>query len=390
MTGSKSFRYQGPHDVSARPKQCVASIIGKIQELHKGNQPVNYVNSAADLFRLSNMLSNSDSTGVSNSLEQRLLRLELDVKYLKTSPSLQNPAAIPTPRFKPGVDKRQSLLKSLSSPSVTSSPSTDSPSKRRRTGEPVIQSERSSDSANTESWSTVHHKKNGIKPGSNHVPRGKAPRNQESLEVFLFRYYEEETPDSVLKYFKDMGVNSAHHVRFRCRPDSDTKNFVMKIRDKEDFNKIVLAIPEYTGCRWYVPGPPPVQGDRPPGYFNYGGKIQGPGIDDIISASSVRSGPAMMDISPPTPAADGGEVTVVNVPAISEQPNSTDLTDLSKSDSSAVGNIGQQSTPVTSSAASTSATTVITSSTAKLSGITPINSPHMKATNVNYEVVVSK
>ena len=142
-TGQPLYKYQGPHDTNLRPKQCVASIIGKIQDLYKDKQPVNYVNSATDLFRLASMLVKPGGMEKStdyNSVDMRLHRIEMDLKYLKTSSLNQNPAAIPAPRFKPGSNttNRQNLLKTLSSPSPSSM---DSPSKRLRSGEPVIHSD---------------------------------------------------------------------------------------------------------------------------------------------------------------------------------------------------------------------------------------------------------
>ena len=378
-TGQPLYKYQGPHDTNLRLKQCVASIIGKIQDLYKDKQPVNYVNSATDLFRLASMLVKPGGMEKStdyNSVDMRLHRIEMDLKYLKTSSLNQNPAAIPAPRFKSGgnTTNRQNLLKTLSSPSPSSM---DSPSKRLRSGEPVIHSDtpKRTGQIRSQAWQPVEHRRNGKKPGSNHVPKGKPPRQPESFEVFLFRYAEDETTDSVLKYFKDMGVSSAHHVRLRCRPDADTKNFVIRIRDKDDFYKIVVSLPYYTGCRWYVPGPPPANSERPPGYFNSGGRIRGPDIEKILS--TVRADPVQMDQASPAHV-DNDEVAA----------GSNDLTVLDNSVSSSV-----QSTTLTAATTTTTTTTsaaVSTSSKPTITGVTPLNSPHMQTNNIVYETVVHK
>ena len=130
-------------------KHCVASIIAKLVELEKRSYPVTIGNSAADLFRLANMVSNSgaksklgyiEMSGASSIDERRLSRIsinerritcvEADVHYLKSLPHNRNPAATPTPRVFPDTSKRQNLLNSLN---VSDTPTT--PNKRRRTGE---------------------------------------------------------------------------------------------------------------------------------------------------------------------------------------------------------------------------------------------------------------
>ena len=94
---------------------------------------------------------------------------------------------------------------------------------------------------------------------------------------FLFNYNEDADPSSVLKYFQDEGI-SAKHARYRCHPDSQVKHFVMKFRDRDDFDKIVLALPDFTGCRWYDPVNRPDREKRPKGFFNNGQRITGPGL----------------------------------------------------------------------------------------------------------------
>ena len=100
--------------------------------------------------------------------------------------------------------------------------------------------------------------------------------------MFLFRYHEDETPSSVLKYFQEVGVSSAYHARYCCHEDSRSKNFVLRFRKKEDFPNIIKGLPDYTGCRWYTPDPPSGDEGRPQGWFNFGGRIKGPDVESIL------------------------------------------------------------------------------------------------------------
>ena len=52
----------------------------------------------------------------------------------------------------------------------------------------------------------------------------------------------------------------------------------MKIKVKDDFEKVVLALPEFTGCRVYDPMQRPDPANRPKGFFNNGTRILGPGV----------------------------------------------------------------------------------------------------------------
>ena len=402
-TGTKVYKYYGPNDPSTqndKAKHCVASIIGKTQELDKSDQTINYVNSSVDLFRLVAMFSNSGFSGrstgntiSSNIDEKRIIRLENDMKYLKSLPHNQNPAAIPTPRYISSGSNRDTLLKSLSNPTA-SSPSLDSPNKRRRTGEFIPNKERSSSRAGDARWSTAEYRKNGKRPNSQHVPKGKPPNNQHTgvYEVFLFRYSSDETPETVLKYFKDEGVSSAFDVRYRCSELSETKHFVMKIRNREDFPKIVLALPEFTGCRWYIPGSPPNREDRPKGYFNNGWRIVGPDMDAIRRSQVVSEAMDTGLSGDAQPLGDGRPTSATSTPQLLNQQRTLTSPVASATNTATVTTV----TPATNTATVTTITpatitATVTSTAASnsiLNQIKPLNSPHMQAARVNYEVVV--
>ena len=386
-TGIKSYSYKGPHDPAtqhAKAKHCVASIIAKIHELDASNQLVRYVNSAVDLFRLASMFTNGDD------MEQRLRRIEMDIKYLKTTPQVQNPAAVPTPRYSktPVSTNRQTLLKNMSTPTpATSTSYVDSPNKRRRTGESLQEANGSNakqaevlrdGKVNTGNWDKAEYKKNGHRPGSQSTVKGKPLNNQgDPLEVFLYRYSIDATPAAVLKHFKDEGVN-AYHNRLRCHENSETKCFVMKIRSRDDFSKVVRALPEFTGCRWYVPGIPPNPGETPKRYFNNGLRITGPDVHLFFPFQVKQSSPdANMDI-------DTTSQPIISNTASSEPVQSAAQPIIVTSTAaSTVESVSTAAKPFTTNTVTTPST-----SNSILNQITPLNSPHLSASNVKYDVVI--
>ena len=394
-TGTKSYSYQGLKDPSSPHKRgmhCVGSIIAKFEELNKSGQQINIVVSASDLYRLVIMFQNCGPAVESHgkmdpNLTEQLSKLQSDVKYLKSLPHNINPAAMPTPRYSSSaVKNRKELIRSVN---------VNTPNKRRRIEESVSDNSVSTTPAKEGAtnvpppspWNTASYKRNGRRPGSQPPLRGKPPPAQSTdHEVFLFRYNEQATKEDVLTYFKNEGV-SAYHIRYRCHESSETKCFVMKIRNRSDYVKVIMSLPEYTGCRWYVAGPPPQPEDKPASYFNTGKRISGPDMDRIIQhhreslhagmdtdnahqpdTSSVREFPPMSqpsDIAPPTPQ-----------PAVTT--NSPLATAVSAS-------------PVTVTAShGTSGITTVTSTkvTTSVAGITALNSPHLNTNNVKYDTVI--
>ena len=110
-------------------------------------------------------------------------------------------------------------------------------------------------------------------------------------EIFLFNFEEDAKEKDVFDHFLARGV-SVKNVRYRCHPDSDIKRFVMKIRNEGDFMKVVYALPDYTGCRWYDPENRPEQNGRKRGFFNNGRFISGPDFYVNLADLSSQSTPA--------------------------------------------------------------------------------------------------
>ena len=297
-SGTKTYKYVGPNDPATQVEKsnhCCAGIISKLQDLQKKGISVNCVCSAKDLLRVSTILCQSGVSGVDspNKVDKEILdeharrisSVEFEIRYLKSLPHNINPAAVPTPRYIPADNNRLDYLKALGNPTALSSPS-----KRRKTAprpsSPLVRSTSRGAASpavlSSPAWQTVKPRKRN-KPELEHVPKGLPPReNSNSLQVFLFRYHEDETPSSVLKYFQDVGVSSAYHARYCCHEDSRSKNFVIRFRKKEEFPNIIKGLPDYTGCRWYTPDPPSGQEGRPQGWFNFGGRIKGPDIEAIL------------------------------------------------------------------------------------------------------------
>ena len=310
-TGTKIYKYSGPNDPATQAEKsshCCAGIISKLQDLQKKGISVNCLCSAKDLFRISTILCKSSVNMVASSNKvdkdtidehaRRIGLIESDIRYLKSLPHNVNPAAVPAPRYIP-ADNRLDFLKALGKPTALSSPS-----KRRKTtprpSSPLVRGNSGGATSpavpSSPAWQTVKARKRN-KPELDHIPKARPPReSSNSLQVFLFRYHEEETPSSVLKYFQEIGVSSAFHARYCCHEDSRSKNFVLRFRNKEDFPKIIKGLPEHTGCRWYTPDPPTIDEGRPQGYFNFAGRIKGPDIESILGDDSVMD-TSSMDLS---------------------------------------------------------------------------------------------
>ena len=82
----------------------------------------------------------------------------------------------------------------------------------------------------------------------------------------------------------------------------------MTIRNKENFKNVVLALPEFTGCRWYNPEIPPNPQEKPKGYYNNGRRITGPDVHLLLTSQEEhRSSSAGigMDTSAPSDSASG-------------------------------------------------------------------------------------
>ena len=286
-TGTIKYTYHGPHDPATshqKSSHCVANIINKIVDLDRNNSQfdMKYVCAASDLHRLMNL--NNFKTD-SAKFDHRLSQVENELKSLRSSfqsknPAPANPVAWPSvgsasnvrPSHQPGIgisSSRMQLINTMSSSSAVSSPN-----KRRRT-----------DASQLENMHGARSQMNGS--NSHSTLKGKPPnkanlKGAELHEVFLFNFDEDSTTEAVLKHFQSHDV-SVKGVRFRCHPDSAVKKFVMKIQRKDDFEKVINALPAYTGCRWYDPFHRPTPGDRPQGFYNNGRSITGPRLQLVNS-----------------------------------------------------------------------------------------------------------
>lgn len=409
-TGTKNYKYMGPKNPSTQndnSKFCVASIIAKIEELGKSGIVLKFVSSAEDLFRLSNMMSLRSSSEISEETSRKIQNLEKDVNYLKSLPHNMNPAAIPMPKLI-YQNNRQSLINSLEFPalktptrSIPQIPNkVNSPSKRRRMSVTDKPTNSPLANENSQAWKTISKKRN--RPEPEHVPKGRPPPESKSHEVFLFRYMEEETPSTILRYFKDVGVTSAHHVRYCCSPYSKSKNFVMKFKDINQFKLIVRNLPDFTGCRPYTADPPADIENRPRGYFNRGGRISGPDVEELLCDGDEEDSAEMdtsaiqtssdLSVSTSTSAqstANSGSFTRDTVAAaISESLSSIQTggaSDSSTNPASTTVSI------VTATSASSTTTTSSASSpvSSVLDSIKPLDSPHLRTSSIGYESVVS-
>ena len=459
-TGTLNYRYQGPKDPStqnAKSKFCVLSIIQKIEELGNRGVIVNFCNSSEDLYRLSKMIANQSGDSTPDcfkrenleEMSRKITLLTNDVNHLKSLPHNKNSAAIPAPRFLNNnsgsssrgipapdfnVPNRLSLLNSIEFPGLCSpararaqSNGASNSIKRRRTA--LTDNNSPSTTTGSPAWKTVQKKRS--RPELDiHIPKGRPPKpTTPSYELFLFRYSEDETPGSILKYFKEIGASSVHHVRYCGSRHNGSKSFVLKFKEMNDFKVIIRNLPEYTGARPYTSEPPNLNEDRPPAYFNAGGIIRGPEIEKIFeddesspmdSSETPVSSPS--ETAPPSSIVNASSSSVVenttSSPASSppsQVVNTTSSSVASSSSDSAVdlpsttpsvsSSVVQHTNPsispviaedlsVTLHSASATSHPVISTVTSDLScalisAIRPLDSPHMRTNNVSYESVVS-
>ena len=249
-TGTTRYTYKGPNEPASptqRKSFCIASIISKISDLEKNGINPKIVCPAEELFRIMGIKNNDNSL----SLEERVLRLEADVKVIKTA-TPANRADFPTVDMNTTykASKRSNLLSEVVN-NQGRPRSTSISSKRLR----------SEDSGNTGAWSDVYHKKNGENPGKRRKSYwGKNEGNQVSqelvgadvYEVFLSNYRNIATTDVVKNHFTNHNIKVLH-IRQRSHPSKPVKSFVMRLAQKEDFDKVISVLPFKTGARWYDP-----------------------------------------------------------------------------------------------------------------------------------------
>ena len=154
-TGTKTYRYVGLNDPSTthqRSYHCAASIITKMEELSQGDSKylVSYLCTSEDLFRL---LKISNRSFESNDIEERLARVESDMRSMKVQSSTQSQWPVVGSG---NASSRVDLVRQMNQNNMNLS---RSPSKKRRLEDDVI-------AAGTSGSSNVQHRKNGVKPNN--------------------------------------------------------------------------------------------------------------------------------------------------------------------------------------------------------------------------------
>ena len=370
-SGTKTYSYKGPNDPATAHEKachCTASIIAKMQELEANcSQTIyTYVCSAGDLLRVSVLMNLSINGNNGNNLEKRLQVVENKLKTFEINTRLNatvNQWPLPSVANPPGSSNRLDLIKEM----INSAP-VSSPNKRKRTDD--------NKSNNREDWQEMGKRNKVVKSGSQPVLRGKPPAGSVSrgsgdlFEVFLYNYNVDATPNAVLKYFKGEGI-SAYHVRFRCHPDSPMKRFVMKIGVRDDIEKIVLALPEYTGCRWYDPVNPPDPDNRPRGFYNNSRRITGPGVS--FPAPS-RGTPTRSVHSPSQVVGNSDSDTNVMSAAVRPSPPPYSRSDVVITPATSVTEPEFYTPPISTISDSTSTVTATTTATSATSSTTATSS----------------
>ena len=76
-------------------------------------------------------------------------------------------------------------------------------------------------------------------------------RGAEIHEVFLFNYANNATEEAVKSHFENNGVSVISVVQM-SRPEYEIKSYKMRIKVKEDFDKIIKCLPYKTRARWFI------------------------------------------------------------------------------------------------------------------------------------------
>ena len=327
-----------------------------------------------------------------------------------------NPAAIPTPRyetksaarFPTQPSYRDSLLKSMTGSSLN----IGSPNKRPRfedsgdsspTSGPKPGESKPSAAAASDEWEKARGKRNGRRqPVSQSslkgIPYERRGKSDESLLVYLFRYSSDASEESVMKHFQGGGVGAYSCKELRNRI-SDVKNFVLKIKAREDFGKVIRCLPVFTGCRWFKSGSRPDRNEKVPYFFNNGHRITGPDVesyllnddDDMDTGLEFFTPKVFPAVTSPSSKVQGSGITgSVAAAGGTSTPSATsgDSAGSSGAVSSSVGS-SAATTTVSSGVGSGVVTSTASSNTSSImSSITPLSSPHLHARNVQYTALV--
>ena len=250
-SGCKKYQYRPPNDPATtheKAKHCVRSIISKCEDLVRAGIDVKIVCDADELYRLSQLLTKNDESELKNEqYEKRLSVLEMKVNIIekKCVSPISNTVEPVDSDFPPlSSGNRQQLLSEIISKQAKSA--TPVGSKRQRTNE-----------RSNENWTRVDGRnKNNHRPaywGRNDDDSASTTlRGAEKHEVFLFNYLHSATEEAIKNHFTSKGIQVIN-VTQKSHPDSDTKSFMMKISQREEFDKVIKFLPPKTGARWFIP-----------------------------------------------------------------------------------------------------------------------------------------
>ena len=245
-TGSKKYVYRPPADPATtheKANHCVASIISKITQLEKAAFKFKIVCDAEELFRLLHLHTNNNSE---NDHENRIAALERKMINLekKSQPITFQPPITTFPHLPQIPRNNRSFADKASKPP---NPKTPASAKRLRTAE-----------QDKDNWTTVNgrnnrsHRSSSFFEGKNeNTESNNELRGHENHEVFLFNYCNSATEEAVRSHFEKNGV-SVINVMQKSRPEYEVKSYVMRIKQKDDFDKIVKCLPYRTRARWFI------------------------------------------------------------------------------------------------------------------------------------------
>ena len=234
-SGTSKYSYRGLNDPATahqRACHCAASILHKFHEIEKAQAMPKIVCAAEDLYRLINMNVNSTS------MEDRMSALEKEMREIKSLKSSINFPPLPSSGASySDMSRRQNLLNEMNQQF--------SPGVRSRSNSESIKRNRSDD----------NEPHNPLKKKKTFWGRNDASHSDlagpDLHEVFLFNYRLETVEDKIKTHFEEHGVKVAHIKRI-SHPEHYVKNFLMKITNKDDFDKIIKVLPPRTGARWFV------------------------------------------------------------------------------------------------------------------------------------------
>lgn len=260
-TSCKKYTYRPPADpatTQAKANHCVASIVSKITQLEKAAVKFKIACDAEDVFRLANLYNKTNTNSSTNDHENRISALEMKMKLLeqKSHPTAyhqrdQNsqPTAYhpPVTSFPPIPQIPRGNRSYADMANKTPKPSTPVNAKRRRTAE-----------QDKDNWTTVNgrnrqnHRSNSFFEGKNeNNVASNELRGAEIHEVFLFNYANNATEEAVKFHFENNGVSVISVVQM-SRPEYEIKSYKMRIKVKEDFDKIIKCLPYKTRARWFI------------------------------------------------------------------------------------------------------------------------------------------